>query len=180
MYKFFVKQYQWNHLTFHVFNRTPSIRLTRRPKQSDTISESTGDLNLPTNPLQSSSSHVNADETVELEKFETQHFPEVPVHAEDSGVFESTPDETDAKAESNNVVHHGNDRTKSKKITQQDSKQSEVEYYGIKMFIFVLFILALIMIPIAIVWETRKTYFRSTLVFKSFSRWVFRSFGVRL
>jgi len=56
----------------------------------------------------------------------------------------------------------------------------EVENYGFKMFIFVMFILALIMIPIAIVWETRKTYIKSTDAYKGLAKWVFRSFGYKI
>ena len=56
----------------------------------------------------------------------------------------------------------------------------EVENYGFKMFIFIMFILALIMIPIAIVWETRKTYIKSTDAYKGLAKWVFRSFGYKI
>ena len=48
------------------------------------------------------------------------------------------------------------------------------------MFIFIMFILALIMIPIAIVWETRKTYIKSTDAYKGLAKWVFRSFGYKI
>lgn len=158
------------------------MRMTRRPKlpANDSISESTGDLALPSNPLTNSTSQVNTDRSVDLEKFETHHFPEVPQQVEDSAITETTTDMTDAEPMANNVSNNiVTERTRHPRRSS-DVKQTEVEYYGFKMFIFVLFILALIMIPIAIVWETRKTYFRSTLPFRSFARWAFRSFGVRL
>ncbi|XP_020903124.1 FERM domain-containing protein 5 [Exaiptasia diaphana] len=161
--------------------RTPSIRITRRPKTpaADNISESTGDLALPSNPVQNSTSQLNADQSTELQKFETPHFPEIP--PEDSAITETTTDLTDAEPTPTNVSNSiVAERPKPLRTSHESTKQAEVEYYGFKMFIFVLFILALIMIPIAIVWETRKTYFRSTIAFKSFSRWVYRSFGIRL
>ncbi|KAK3709152.1 hypothetical protein QZH41_018062 [Actinostola sp. cb2023] len=159
--------------------RSASIRLSRRPKlPSENISESTGDLVLPLIPLQNSSLQITTDQAAELQKFETQVFPEVPNRVDDSAVSENI-DMIDAEPMQNNVANNViSDRPKP--VPPKTTKQAEVEYYGFKMFIFILFIMALIMIPIAIVWETRKTYFRSTIAFRSFARWVFRSFGFRL
>lgn len=115
-----------------------------------------------------------------LSKFETKEFPEVPVTVEDSVVSESA-DVIDAEPmKNNNMPNSVSPNGRPNAVAQTPPKQAEVEYYGFKMFIFILFILALIMIPIAIVWETRKTYLRTTTVYRSFARWVFRSFGYRL
>ena len=59
-------------------------------------------------------------------------------------------------------------------------QHTEVENYGFKMFIFSMFILALIMIPIAIVWETRKSYIKSTDAYKGLAKVVFKSFGYKI
>lgn len=163
-------------------HRTPSIRISRRlkpPSTGDSISESTGDLALPTSPNSNKPTSGNQDPAVDLSRFETKDFPEVPVTAEDSTVSESA-DVTDAEPMKNNNMPNSVSPERPNPVAQTPPKQAEVEYYGFKMFIFVLFILALIMIPIAIVWETRKTYLRTTTVYRSFARWVFRSFGYRL
>ncbi|XP_031557619.1 FERM domain-containing protein 5-like [Actinia tenebrosa] len=163
--------------------RTPSIRISRRlkpPTAADNRSESTGDLVLPTTPNYKKSTSDNPDPAVDLSKFETKHFPEVPVSVEDSAVSAESADVIDAEPMKNNNMANNVSPGRPKTVAQTPPKQAEVEYYGFKMFIFILFILALIMIPIAIVWETRKTYLRTTTVYKSFARWVFRSFGYRL
>lgn len=36
------------------------------------------------------------------------------------------------------------------------------------------------MIPIAIVWETRKTYIKSTDAYKGFAKFVLKSFGYKI
>ena len=165
-----------------VLPRTPSIRISRRlkpPSTGDNISESTGDLALPTSPSSNKSTSGNQDPAVDLTKFETSEFPEVPAAADESAVFESA-DVTDAEPMKNNNMANNVSPGRPKTVAATPPKQAEVEYYGFKMFIFILFILALIMIPIAIVWETRKTYLRTTTVYRSFARWVFRSFGYRL
>lgn len=65
-------------------------------------------------------------------------------------------------------------------VTKATPSHVEVENYGFKMFIFIMFILALIMIPIAIVWETRKTYIKSTDAYKGFAKFVLKSFGYKI
>lgn len=65
-------------------------------------------------------------------------------------------------------------------VTKRPPSHAEVENYGFKMFIFIMFILALIMIPIAIVWETRKSYIKSTDAYKGLAKFVFKSFGYKI
>lgn len=116
------------------------------------------------------------DHAAELQKFETQDFPESP--PEDSNVVQD-PDVQDSPMSNHVQPSDVPPRTNNVAVTQP-AKEPETEYYGFKMFVFFLFILALIMIPIAIIWETRKTYFKSTDAYKGFARWMYNSLGFRL
>lgn len=89
-------------------------------------------------------------------------------------------DNVDASSPSvaNHVGHE--EKPATKVVTKPTPSHVEVENYGFKMFIFIMFILALIMIPIAIVWETRKTYIKSTDAYKGFAKFVLKSFGYKI
>lgn len=159
-----------------LIKRAPSVRISRRIKvPSDSISESTGVLNLPNTPNGQASGDITANEESELKKFETSVFPPSPPPDETVTSFEMT----DAPPTTNHV---GPDVSPSNEVTTKRAAPShaEVENYGFKMFIFIMFILALIMIPIAIVWETRKSYIKSTDAYKGLAKWVFRSFGYKI
>ena len=138
------------------------------------MSESTGDLALPTrNENSLISGNVILDHAAELQKFETQDFPESP--PEDSNIT------LDSDVQDSPMSNHvQREVPRSGNTVVQPSREPEKEYYGFKMFVFLLFILALIMIPIAIIWETRKTYFKSTDPYKGLARWMYKSFGFRL
>ena len=151
------------------------MRISRRLRDpGEIVSESTGDLALPKASPHATDSPVHASQAdAELRKFETERFPEA-TPPEDS--FISNGDMPDSPP-SKSANHVTNDVSKPVEVK---TKSADVEYYGLKMFIFVIFILALIMIPIAIVWETRKSSIKSSAAYKGLARWVFSSFGVRL
>lgn len=162
-----------------MIKRAPSVRISRRIKvSSDSISESTGVLNLSP-PGGHSGDNTPISDAAELKKFETSEFPPSPPPDESFTSF-STADTIDAGSPS--IVNHvGNDtRPAEKVVTKATPKHVEVENYGFKMFIFIMFIIALIMIPIAIVWETRKSYIKSTDAYKGLAKFVFRSFGYKI
>ncbi|KAM7440743.1 FERM domain-containing protein 5 [Porites harrisoni] len=154
--------------------RAPSVRISRRIKvSSDSISESTGVLNL-SSPGQSGGNTPISD-AAELQKFETSKFPPSPP-PDDSFVGDST--DASSPSIANHVDHE--EKPATKVVTKPTPSHVEVENYGFKMFIFIMFILALIMIPIAIVWETRKTYIKSTDAYKGFAKFVLKSFGYKI
>lgn len=157
--------------------RTPSVRISRRINvPTSSISESTGVLNLATPNGQASGNLSPNSEAAELKKFETNVFPPSP--PPDESVLSDTVD-----AASPSIVNHvGHDSgpPKDTVVTKRPPSHVEVENYGFKMFIFIVFILALIMIPIAIVWETRKSYIKSTDAYKGLAKFVFRSFGYKI
>ena len=64
---------------FHFFDRTPSVRISRRIKvPAASISESTGGLNLSAPNGQASGDSTPKTEAAELQKFETSVFPPSP------------------------------------------------------------------------------------------------------
>ena len=143
------------------------------------MSESTGDLALPTR-LESPANYI-PDHAAELQKFETPDFPESPPPDDSAHVISGHDSDVPDSAMNNHVQNNVERKiSPAEKAAPQPTKEPETEYYGFKMFIFFLFILALIMIPIAIVWETRKTYFKSTDAYKGFARWVYKNFAVRV
>jgi len=159
--------------------RAPSVRISRRIKvPSDSISESTGVLNLPNTPNGQASGEITPNSAAsELKRFETSVFPSPPP---DESVTSFDMTDTGSPSTVNHVGHHDVSPPNEVVTKRPPPSHVEVENYGFKMFIFIMFILALIMIPIAIVWETRKTYIKSTDAYKGLAKWVFRSFGYKI
>ena len=78
------------------------MRISRRIKvPSDSISESTGVLNLPNTPNGQASGNVTPNSETELKKFETSVFPATPPPDETATSFEMT----DAPPTVNHVGH---------------------------------------------------------------------------
>lgn len=75
-----------------MFIRAPSVRISRRIKvPSDSISESTGVLNLPNTPNGQASGELTPNSAAsELRKFETSEFPPSPPPDESVTSFEMT------------------------------------------------------------------------------------------
>lgn len=159
--------------------RAPSVRISRRIKvPSDSISESTGVLNLPNTPNGQASGEITPNSAAsELKRFETSVFPSPPP---DESVASIEMTDSGSPLTVNHVGHREVSAPNEVVTKRPPPSHVEVENYGFKMFIFIMFILALIMIPIAIVWETRKTYIKSTDAYKGLAKWVFRSFGYKI
>ncbi|KAJ7371515.1 FERM domain-containing protein 5 [Desmophyllum pertusum] len=159
--------------------RAPSVRISRRIKvPSDSISESTGVLNLPNTPNGQASGEITPTSDAVLQKFETSVFPPSPPLEESVSSFEMT--DAGSPSTVNHVGHHDVSPPNEVVTKRAPPAHVEVENYGFKMFIFIMFILALIMIPIAIVWETRKSYIKSTDAYKGLAKFVFRSVGYKI
>ena len=94
--------------------RAPSVRISRRIKvPSDSISESTGVLNLPTPNGQASGNTTPISDAAELKKFETSVFPPSPPPHESLTSFSG--DMVDASSPS--IVNHvGNDSSPAKEV----------------------------------------------------------------
>ncbi|KAK2567937.1 FERM domain-containing protein 3 [Acropora cervicornis] len=161
--------------------RTPSVRISRRINaSSNNISESTGVLNLPTANGQASGDSSTTTEAAEfMKKFETSVFPPSPPPDETLASVSSDVPDAGSPVVGNHVGHVPAPVPEEAPINPPP-RHAEVENYGFKMFIFIMFILALIMIPIAIVWETRKSYIKSTDAYKGLAKLVFKSFGYKI
>lgn len=161
--------------------RTPSVRISRRINaSSNNISESTGVLNLTTANGQASGDSSTTTEAAEfMKKFETSVFPPSPPPDETLASVSSDVPDAGSPVVGNHVGHVPTPVPEEAPISPPP-KHAEVENYGFKMFIFIMFILALIMIPIAIVWETRKSYIKSTDAYKGLAKVVFKSFGYKI
>lgn len=74
---------------FFRFVRAPSVRISRRIKvPSDSISESTGVLNIPNSPNGQVGGDITPNEETELKRFETSVFPPSPPPDESITSFE--------------------------------------------------------------------------------------------
>ena len=87
------------------FIRAPSVRISRRIKvPSDSISESTGVLNLPNTPNGQASGEITPTSDAVLQKFETSVFPPSPPLEESVSSFEMT--DAGSPSTVNHVGHH--------------------------------------------------------------------------
>ena len=110
-------------------------------------------------------SHDDQPRPDPLEEFETEHIPDAP--AEDQGHALADVDHMDSNAVDNHV-HGGVTNVGSR---TQDSGQPTTERNSALSLLFILLIVALIVIPIAVVIQSNKQAIKASALYRSFDRW---------
>ena len=156
-----------------MFGRTPSIRIVAKGDISKKSSDSSGNNNRGSQGTPNSdSNHSNTPGTDPLHEFETEHIPDVP--KEDHG--HSTPDldHPDAKVEN----HLGDAVTEIGATTQNLTEPSTGPSSTLLTYVFILLIIALFIIPIAVVIQSNKEALKGTATYKSFDNFLYRITGI--